>query len=227
MNPATPVPMLWVFPRDIIEGIHPEFLASLLGQLDGVKTWEFDGGNVAFSLPDVLVKHSIPVDYDDYLKKTRPVFKFIDPYLVPDHGALDLEIPDCKYCARISLKPREKDSRSCRYFKSQLKDWTPFGFTAYSSYELTKAELASVKKYLTDWITAASKKAVHGETLSLGNVELIDHLSLATERSYHEAGYEVRCSSYTPCTWPWIDFYLKMRRELPVKKRLSIRFFNP
>ncbi|HTR42860.1 MAG TPA: hypothetical protein VMH87_14700, partial [Pseudomonadales bacterium] len=130
------------------------------------------------------------------------------------------------YWVLMSLKPGESDRQFCRRFKSHLKDWNPFSFCAFASYELTELELGNVKEYLVNWLDDAGKQPVQGESLSLGSFELINHRAPATKRSYPEAGYEVRCSSYTPCTWPWIDFYLKMRRELPAKKRLSIRFFN-
>ncbi|HTR41152.1 MAG TPA: hypothetical protein VMH87_06010, partial [Pseudomonadales bacterium] len=54
------VPMLWVIPPDVIKDIHPEFLASLLSQLEGTKVWEFEGGGFAFSIAEVLVKRGIP-----------------------------------------------------------------------------------------------------------------------------------------------------------------------
>jgi hypothetical protein len=225
-SPA-PFPMLWVIPPDLINGVYSETLVSCISHLGNIHVWQLDGGAVAFSLPDILVKRGRPLDYDAFLKRIRPLFQIVDSCAIANRDATDLEIPDTKYWVRMSLKSGEHDKQSCRYFKSHLTESSPFAFRAYSSFELGETDLENVKKYLTDWLLAAGKRSVCGETLHVGNTEVKGHTMPATGRSYPESGFEVRCSDYSPCTWPWIDFYLRMRRELPVKKRLSIHFFNP
>ena len=218
--------MVWVIPPDLME-VSSDTLASSISRLDNVQVWQIEGGAVAISLPDILVKSGIPLNYEAFLKRTRPLFQIVDSCTVSNHDALDLEIPDTKYWVRMSLKPEETNKQSCRYFKSHLTESSPFAFRAYSSFELSETDLESVKKYLADWLLAASKRSVCGESLHVGNTKMKGYTMPATERSYPENGFEVRCSDYSPCTWPWVDFYLRMRRELPVKKRLSIHFFNP
>lgn len=142
-----PVPMLWVIPPDLIEGASSETLASSISRLGNIRVWQFEGGALAFSLPDILTKRGVPLDYDAFLKRTRPLFQIVDPCTTPDHDALDLEIPDNKYWVRISLKPEETNRRICRYFKSYLSEWNPFEFRAYSSYELGGLELKKIRDF--------------------------------------------------------------------------------
>ena len=224
MIPQNPVPMLWVIPPDVINGVSAGTLAAFIKRLDNVHVWELDCGAVAYSLPDILVKRGRPVDYEAFLKRLRPLFQ--NPYEIPDSDALDLEIPDNKYWVRISLKPEETNKRSCRYIKSHLNEWNPFAFKAYSSSELSTEDAESLKVYLMDWLLTTGKRSVCGESLCIGNTELSAYTMPGSAKFYPETGYEVRCSDYSPCTWPWIDLYLRMRRDLPVKKRLSMRFFN-
>ena len=218
--------MLWVIPPDLID-TSSEFLASCIGQLPGVTVWELEGGAVAYSLPDVLVRRGIPVNYDAFLERTLPLSRIIKPHMISDPDALDLEIPGSAYWSRMLLKPEETNTRSCRYFKSELTELEPFAFKAYSSFELHMKDLERTKAFLLNWFSIAGKRTLHGEVLSLGNVELTEYFSPPTKRSYPEMGYEVRCSNYVPCTWPWIDLYLRMRQSLPIKERLSVQFFNP
>ena len=226
MIPQNPVPMLWVMPPDLIKGGYSETLASLISRLDDIHVWRLDGGGVAFSLSNILVKWGRPLDDEAYLKRTRPLFQIVDSCTISNRDALNLEIPDTKYWVRISLKPDERDKRSCGYFKSHLTDWNPFAFSAYSSYELDGPDLDHVRRYLADWLLSASTRSVCGESLHVGNTKMKGYTTPATERSYPENGFEILCSDYFPCTWPWIDLYLRMRRELPPKKWLSIQFFN-
>jgi hypothetical protein len=226
MIQQNPVPMLWVVPPDLIRDIYPETLVSCLNSLENVQVWHLDGGALAFSLPDILVKRGRPLDYEAFLRRTRPLFRIVDPYTIPNHDALDLEIPDEKFWVRISLQPEETNKRICRYFKSHLSDWAPFAFSAYSSYELIEKDVKDLKRFLLDWLRNTEGRPVLGELLRTGSVEVTDYIKPAGTRSYPETGLEVRCADYLPCTWPWIDLYLRMRRELPAKKRLSIRFFN-
>ena len=224
MIPQNPVPMLWVIPADLLD-VSAETLVSAISRLENIQVWQIEGA-VAFSLPDILVKWGIPLDDEAFLRRTRPLFQMINSFTISNRAALDLELPDNKYCVRISLQPEETNKRSCRYFKSHLTEWNPFAFRAYSSYELRKEDLESLRIYFTDWLLAAGKRSVFGESLSVGNTELADYAMPGSAKSFPESGYEVRCSSYSPSTWPWIDLYLRMRRDLPVKKRLSMRFFN-
>jgi hypothetical protein len=219
-----PVPTLWVIPLDMLN-VSVETIVSAIKRLENIQIWQIDGG-VAFSLPDILVKMGRPIDYDAFLERTKPLFRIVDPCTLPNYDALDLQIPDRKYRVRITLKPEETNRRSCRHFKSHLIDWNPFAFRAYASYEPSNKDSEDLKLYLTDWLLTAEKRSVFGESLNVGNAELTDYAMPASARSYPEHGCEVRCSEYSPCTWPWIDLYLRMRRDLPTKKRLSIRFFN-
>lgn len=220
-----PVPMLWVIPPDVMQ-VSAEALASSISRLDNINVWQLEGGALAFSLPDILVKWGVALDYEAYLKRTRPLFQIVDPCLISERSALDLEIPDSKYWVCISLQPEETNKRICRYFKSHLSKWDPFAFRAYSSYDMGREDLASLREYLAEWLLTAGGRSVCGESLHVGNTELSHFAAPAGPRAYSENGFEVRCSSYAPCTWPWVDLYLRMRRELPAKKRLSVRFFN-
>lgn len=227
MLPREPVPMLWIIPPDLIDGASSKALVSSLRRLDNIQVWQFEGGAVAFLLPDVLVKRGIPLDYDGaFLKRTRPLFQVVDSYTISDRSVLDLEIPDNKYWVRMSLKPEETNRQSCVYFKSFLSKSSPFAFKACSSYDLGETDLESMKEYLATWLAAAATRPIFGESLRVGTTKLARTMKPATERSYPKNGFEVRCSEYSPCTWPWIELYLRMRRELPVKQRLSIDFFN-
>jgi hypothetical protein len=221
-----PVPMLWVVPPDLIRNIYPETLVSFLGSLDDVQVWHLDGGALAFSLPDILVKWGRPLDDEVFLKRTRPLFRFLEPYTLQNHSALDLEIPDEKFWVRITLQPEETDRRVCAYVKSHLNGWTPFAFKVYSVHELIEKDVEDMKRFILDWLQNTESRPVFGESLHIGSIELAYYKRPGGKRSYPETGFEVRCANYLPCTWPWIDLYLRMRRELPGKKRLSIRFFN-
>jgi hypothetical protein len=221
-----PVPMLWVIPPDLIRGNSSKILASCISRLENIHVWQLDGGAVAFSLPDILVNRGRPVDYDAFLRRTRPLFQIVDACAASKRDALNLEIPDNKYWVRVSLKPEETNKQSCVYFKSFLTDWNPFAFKACSSYALSDMDLESVREYLTNWLAAAGSRTILGERLQVGSTDLTLTRTPATVDAYPASGYEVRCSSYSPCTWPWIDLYLNMRSNLPSKKRLSIEFFN-
>ena len=227
MIETIPVPMVWVIPPDLLMNPSSKGLGASIGQHPAVRVWEFEGGGVAFSLPDVLVRRGTPVNYELFLRRTQQLFQSIDKWAVPEPDALDLDIPGSQYWSRMLLKPEEKNARSCRYFKSELTRWEPFGFQAYSSYELDKDAFGSIREFLEEWFSTASSQRLYGESLCLGRIEMVDYCSPRTKTSYPESGYEVRCSAYTPCTWPWIDFYLRMRRSLSARKRLSVRFVNP
>jgi hypothetical protein len=218
--------MLWIIPFDLIEGASRQELSNGISQF-GYTIWEFECGSIAFSSPEVLVRRGSAVDHQHFLTWTRPVFRFLRSVIGAERDALDLEIPDTKFWSRVSLKPEETNTRSCRYFKSKLTAWSPFGFKVYSSYEIDARTLDKIKLYLTMWMSTCSKQLIHGESLVLGDVDIKEYSSPRTEKNYPERGFEVNCSEYTPCTWPWIDLYLRMRRELPVRERLSIEFFNP
>ena len=170
MIQQNPVPMLWVVPPDLIRDIYPETLVSCLNSLENVQVWHLDGGALAFSLPDILVKRGRPLDYEAFLRRTRPLFRIVDPYTIPNHDALDLEIPDEKFWVRISLQPEETNKRICRYFKSHLSDWAPFAFSAYSSYELIEKDVKDLKRFLLDWLRNTEGRPVLGELLRTGKI---------------------------------------------------------
>lgn len=221
-----PVPLLWVVPPDLIEGVSSEALVTSISRLDNIQVWQLDGGAVAFSLPDILVKMGVPLDYGGFLRRTRPLFQNVDHFTILNHDALDLQIPDKKFWVRMTLKPEETNRRSCMHLKSHLRELAPFAFKAYSVYGLSKGDSENLKAYLTDWLLSGNARPINGETLHVGKVEMKAYQMGGSERFYPECGYEIRCSDYIPCTWPWVDLYLRMRRDLPTKKRLSIRFFN-
>jgi hypothetical protein len=226
-------PRLWIMPADILGRLSSEQCAKIISSQFGGDVWLFEGGSLAFCLPDILVTAGgVAEDYASFLEHTRPFFNYLNSALGWsatgfDPSALDLDIPDEKYWSQVLLQPEETNRRSCVYIKSRLSDWQPFSFRACSSYELDSAGLRQLRRYLEKWCSRGSHREVHGEKLSIGNIELTEITSGPTETSYPKYGYEVSCSSYTPCTWPWIDLYLEMRRGLPVRQRFSIEFFNP
>jgi hypothetical protein len=224
MKLGSPVPMLWVIPTDLSNG-SAEAIASAISRWENIRVWQINGA-VAFSLLDILVRRGRPLDNQEFLRRVIPLLRIVDPYIPPNHSALDLEIPDEKFWVRVTLRPEETNKRSCTYIKSHLNDWNPFTFKAYSPYELTEEDMEHSRIFLLDCIRNTEKRAVFGESLHAENMEFEGYTKPAGARSYPETGFDVRCPNYSPCTWPWIDLYLRMRRDLPVKKRLSFRFFN-
>jgi hypothetical protein len=166
------------------------------------------------------------VDYPKELEITRPLFRYLEEFLVSDGDATDLEIPDTKFWIRMLLQPGEHDARYCRYVKSHLVGWNSFAFKAYASYSLTPASRQEVRTYFSQQLDKYSTEEVNEERFDLGDISFSDYSRSGNREAYPEDGFEIRCSKYQLVTWPWLELFLHMRSQLPRKKRLSLEFFN-
>ena len=72
-----------------------------------------------------------------------------------------------------------------------------------------------------------SSQGAQGEVLKLADMKLEEYFRPAAGKFYPWDGFFITCSSYVPCTWPWLELYLSMRKHLPPRQRLSLEFFDP
>ena len=220
-------PFLWIEPRDVIVGAEPEGLARYLAAEAGCDTWVLDDDSLAYSFPDVLVDWGMSLDYPRFLEKTKLVNKLLAGKIKKECDAVVLDVPDVKYWTQVSLSPGESETQQCCYMKSILEQWEPFAFKAAAPFPLTSSTRKHVRTFLEDWIEKMSSGGAQGEVLQLGKVTVAEYFHPGNPKMYPQDGFVVTCSSYVPCTWPWIALYLSMRKHLPAKQRLSVEFFNP
>jgi hypothetical protein len=220
-------PLLWIVPQDLIVGIQAEALAQYLQKEAGCVTWVLMGQSLAYSFPDVLVNRGVSLDYPKQLEKTRLLRALLAGKKVEDCSATTLGVPDRKYWPIMAISPGESEARWCCRIKSRLQRWRPFAFKARAFSELTRSVRKHLRCFLENWIEDRSSVSVHGETLNLGDITVDEYTQPGNPKAYPEDGFIVTCSSYVPCTWPWIELYLIMRKERPPKHRLSLEFFNP
>ncbi len=219
-------PELSVKPRDVLLSTGAGALAHYLEEKAGCETWVLGGDALAYSFRDVLVDRGMSLDYPKFLEKTRLIRQLLAE-LVTKGDALTLDIPDNKYWVTMCLSDGETESRECCYMKSTLQDWEPFAFIAAAPFPLKPAVKQSLRTFLENWIGQMSSEGSQGEFLKLGKVEIQEHFKPANPKSYPWDGFAVTCSSYVPCTWPWLEWYLSMRKHFPARQRLSLEFFNP
>ena len=219
-------PELWVMPRDLILRTEADTLAHYLAEKAGCETRVLDGDSLAYSFRDVLVDRGTSLDYPKFLERTRLVRELLSG-LVARGDALGLDIPDNKYWITMCLCEDESEKRECCYMKSTLEQWEPFAFIAAAPFPLKPSVKNSLRAFLENWIARMSSEGSQGELLNLGKVEIHDHLKPANSKSYPWDGFVITCSSYTLCTWPWLEWYLSMRKHFPPRQRLSLEFFNP
>lgn len=219
-------PELWVKPRDVILGTEAGTLAHYLEEKAGCDAWVLDGDSLAYSFRDLLVDRGMSLDYPKFLEKTRLVRELLVG-LVTDRDALTLDIPDNKYWVVVSLADGESETRQCCYMKISLQHWEPFAFIAAAPFPLKPPVKSRLRIFLEDWIAKMSSEGSQGEFLNLGKVEIQEHFKPANSKSYPWDGFVVTCSRYIPCTWPWLEWYVSMRKHFPPRQRLSLEFFNP
>lgn len=220
-------PLLWIIPGDQIRGIEAKDLAVLLRDKAGCDAWSISDDAVAYSFRDVLVDRGFALNYDKQLEKTQFVRRLLSEVVPADRDATEIELPDHKYWAIMSLRPGESELRECCYFKNRLENYGAFGFKATAPYRLRRQTKDKLRIFLEEWIAKASNEDTNGEFLQLGEVSIASYSQLGNPKSYPQDGFYVTCASYLPSTWPWIDLYLTMRKRLPPKERLSLEFSHP
>ncbi len=224
------VPVLNVIPRDllVVQDVRP--VADRLAQVPSCEAWVLPDGSLAYTIRDTLTDRGAALDLDKWYARNDAIGHRLGGVLTPfrTDGAA-LQIPDHQFWVSMRLSPGESESKTCCYMKSKLKTWEPFHFRAAGPFAMSGRERIELKRFLEQWIEARTVNPLLGEKLDLGRVEF-DDFSLPQSqypKTYHRHGLTVRCTHYQPCTWPWIDLYLQVRRCLTPKRRFSLEFFNP
>ena len=222
------MPYLWVVPRDLIIGTSAEALAQLLQNEAGCDTWVLDGDSLAYSFRDILCDRGTSLDYPKFLEKTRVLDRLLSGKLAKHPDAMDLDVPDQKFWTRMSLAPDEAEGRDCCYMLSTLEHWGPFtAFKAAACHKLTSSIKKNLRSFFEEWIMRMSSQGAQGEVLKLADMKLEEYFRPPAGKFYPWDGFLITCSSYVPCTWPWLELYLSMRKHLPPRQRLSLEFFDP
>ncbi|MDB6029536.1 MAG: hypothetical protein JWM68_5759 [Verrucomicrobiales bacterium] len=222
----TKIPPLWVIPSDLIPGNRALLFEALLKAHTGCETWILDGKALAYSFPDIFVDRGFSLDYPKQLSKTRRVDRLLRDNSIDICSAAVIDIPDEKYWVTMCMSPNESESLTCVHFKNKLDNFHPFSFRAYSRFRLSKSARIELRSFLEEWITIRTTNHLFTELMDLGLVTIESYTSPGDCNSSPRDGFTLSCSSYVPCTWPWIDFYLQMRNRFQPKERLSLEFFN-
>jgi hypothetical protein len=217
---------LWVIPSDILTRASAEVLAEQLQSLFGCDVWLFlDRTALAFSPKGVFLDRGRAIDYPSYLKITKPLFEFVGR-LSGKLQNLRLEIPDDRFCVQVLLPEEELEMRCCRYIKCHLETTEPLSFLAYASYKLSHTSRKKIRAYIEGALQKYNTRVLYGDRLELGNICIADYYRASDKFYFVEDGLEIRCSMHRPVVWPWIEMYLDVRKNLPIKERLSLEFFN-
>ncbi|MDB6065422.1 MAG: hypothetical protein JWR26_1630 [Pedosphaera sp.] len=219
---------VWVAPSDLFKTSSAEAVGEMLERQFDCDVWVLsEGSALAFSPTGLLVNHGLPIDYPAFVEITKPLFQFVNMFIATDDTGTDLHIPDNRFYTRMLLKPEEPNLRYCSYIESDLTALEPFAFRAYSKHSMTPESRIKLRRYLEKWHEKYSQGSIYGDRLDCGAIEYSEYCRAGTPTSYMEDGFEVRWSKYMPSTWPWVELYLDMRKNMDRRQRLSIRFFNP
>jgi len=220
-----PCPLLWLVPANVFRVGHPRDVELDLRNQFGCDTWLLDDCQaLAFSFPTLVATRGIPNDYPLFLKLTGPMFRWLEPFLIGDCDALDLQIPDSRFWVRAILRPEETMKRYCMYMFCRAISFEALTCRAYASYVLTERSLGRVKAYLDNALM--SRVPIHGESLRCGRLEFRRFQVPPSRESYGRDGFEVKFKSYEPVVWPWLELYLNIRRVFPAPERLSFEFLD-
>ncbi len=216
---------MWVIPEDGFRVSNAADLARVICETFHCETWLVNANRgLAFSFKELLTNRGVPLDYNRFLDIAVPLLRFLEPFLVLQHDALDLDIPGSRYWTRVLLSPGEADKKSCMYIKSSLSTLEKVKLRIYSTRPLTPQGATRIERFLLKWMHEARNESVNGERL-LFTVEKMERYQVArSATSYGEDGFEISVSDWRPTTWPWIEFYLLVRQTFPQSERLSVRF---
>jgi len=225
--PLPLVPYTMLYPDDMLEGIDVDNLSEELRSRFNCEVWKLDGA-LAFCLREILVTYGQVHDYPKYRTITDPLYAWLTSMGVDTKCAtIDFKMPFPTYGVRVLIPWKELEAeRYCCSIRTKLKSMENIAFRLTSPYALTDDDKIKLRTIVESWLQHRKNEALFGEKLNLGEVNLTEYLAEATPKSYREEGFLVQCSECQPCTWPWIELYLKMRSMKFKRQRLSIMFCN-
>jgi hypothetical protein len=206
---------------------HPQDVEAVIRREFMGETWLLDGArSLAVSLQDVLAANGRPVNYALFLERTQPLFRYLNGFLRAGYDALDLRVPSPGFHVRTILQPGECDKRYCMYMDSKSDSQSTPRLRAYSNYSLTDTAAARVKDSLISFFEEFSCAPLHGERLQYQRLRCERYKTQRAVGSYSRDGFEFEFGSWHPVTWPWVELYLRHRREFRPRERVSFEFIS-
>ncbi len=225
--PLPLVPYTMLYPDDMLEGIDVHAVSEGLQSRFNCEVWRLDGA-LAICFREVLVTYGQAHDYQKYLAVTSPVYAWLTAMRVSIKCAtIAFKIPFPTYGVTVMIPWEELEGEKvCCSIRSRLISFESMAFRLTSPYKLKDADKIELKAIIERWLEHRRTEPLLGEVLDLGEVKLAEYTAEATQMSYREEGFWIQCSRCVPCTWPWIELYLKMRSMNHRRQRLSLMFFN-